>query len=124
MGSVLDLERGGQQLLRVYVTGDTLPFPELEAITERLPGIDVMVAHLGGTRIAGVVVTMDGRMGADLVEMINPGITVPVHYDDYGVFRSPLTHFLHEMNRRGLDDGVRVLPRGSTRPLPARQADP
>jgi L-ascorbate metabolism protein UlaG (beta-lactamase superfamily) len=120
MGSVLDLERGGRRALRVYVTGDTVPFADLASIPQRLPGIDVMVAHLGGTSIGGVVVTMDDRMGADLVETIDPGTTVPVHYDDYGVFRSPLTHFLDEMRRRGLDDGVRVVPRGRTCPLPAR----
>ena len=124
MGSVLDLVRDGHRVLRVYVTGDTVPFDDLATVPGRLPGIDVMVAHLGGTSIGGVVVTMDDRMGADLVETIAPGTTVPVHYDDYPVFRSPLTHFLDEMRRRGLRDGVQVVPRGQTRPLPARVSRP
>ncbi|MDF3050565.1 MAG: putative Zn-dependent hydrolase of beta-lactamase fold [Pseudonocardia sp.] len=49
-----------------------------------------MVTHLGGTKVLGVLVTMDGRQGTDLIEMIRPGSVVPVHYDDYTVFRSPL----------------------------------
>jgi L-ascorbate metabolism protein UlaG (beta-lactamase superfamily) len=114
MGSVLDLERHGQRVLRVYVTGDTLCTPGLRAIRERFPDIDVMVTHLGGTRVLGVLVTMDGRQGTDLVELIDPGAVVPVHYDDYGVFRSPLEDFVHEMRRRGHADRLRSVRRGGT----------
>jgi hypothetical protein len=37
-----------------------------------------------------------------------------VHYDDYGVFRSPLSAFLDEVARRGWDDRVDVVHRGDT----------
>ncbi|TQM03157.1 MBL fold metallo-hydrolase [Pseudonocardia kunmingensis] len=114
MGGVLDLERGGQRVLRAYVTGDTLDVPELRAIRERFPGIDVMITHLGGTRVLGVLVTMDGRQGADLVEMIGPAVVVPVHHDDYAVFRSPLEDFVAELRRRGQDERLRPVARGDT----------
>jgi L-ascorbate metabolism protein UlaG (beta-lactamase superfamily) len=114
MGSVVELERGGRTVLRVYLTGDTLCGRYLRPIRERFPDIDVMVAHLGGTRIAGLLVTMDAQQGADLVELIRPGVTVPVHYDDYDVFRSPLSHFQFEMRARGMDAGLRVVMRGET----------
>ncbi len=117
MGSVLDLERGGRRVLRVYITGDTLDVPELDAVRERFGDIDVMVAHLGGTRILGVLVTMDGARGTRLVERMRPGTVVPVHYDDYGVFRSPLSHFVDEMRQRGLADRLRMVHRGQTVPL-------
>ncbi|WP_214367587.1 MBL fold metallo-hydrolase [Pseudonocardia sp. H11422] len=117
MGSVLDLERGGRRALRVYVTGDTLCVPELKAVRDRFGDIDVMIAHLGGTKLLGVLVTMDGRQGVDLVRLIRPASTVPVHYDDYGVFRSPLSHFTDEMHRHGLDDRLRLVHRGQTVPL-------
>ena len=119
MGSVLDLERGGDRLLRAYVTGDTLRVPELRAVRERFPGIDVMITHLGGTKVLGVLVTMDGRQGADLVEMIEPATVVPVHYDDYGVFTSPLEDFVAEMRRRGHDGRLRTVVRGETVALAA-----
>jgi L-ascorbate metabolism protein UlaG (beta-lactamase superfamily) len=114
MGSVLDLERGGERVLRAYVTGDTLRVAELRRIRERFPDIDVMITHLGGTRVLGVLVTMDGRQGADLVEMIGPAAVVPIHHDDYPVFRSPLEDFVAELRRRGQDGRLRPVARGDT----------
>jgi len=118
MGSILELERGGRTQLRIYQTGDTLCGAYLRPIHERYPDIDAMVIHLGGTRIAGVLVTLDAEQGADVVELIRPALTVPVHYDDYGVFRSPLSHFQHTMRARGLDGSLRVVLRGETMALP------
>jgi L-ascorbate metabolism protein UlaG (beta-lactamase superfamily) len=114
IGTILDLETPDGRALRVYVTGDTLNVPRLREVTERFPGIDVMVAHLGGTRVLGVLVTMDGRQGTDLVERVRPRTVVPVHYDDYGVFRSPLSDFVDEMTRRGHAALLRTVGRGDT----------
>ncbi len=66
-----------------------------------------------------MTVTMDGRQGADLLEIVGPRTTVPVHYDDYGVFRSPLSDFVAEAERRGLT-GVQVVERGGSMSLPPR----
>lgn len=120
MGSVLDVERGGERVLRAYVTGDTLRVPELRQVRERFPDVDVMITHLGGTRVLGVLVTMDGRQGSDLVDLIEPRAVVPVHYDDYPVFRSPLEDFVAEMRRRGHDGRLRVVARGDTVGLTAQ----
>jgi L-ascorbate metabolism protein UlaG (beta-lactamase superfamily) len=114
MGSVLDLERDGERVLRVYITGDTLNIPELRGVRERFPDIDVMVAHLGGTRALGILISMDDRQGADLAQLIGPGTVVPVHYDDYGVFHSPLSAFVAEMRRRGEGDRLRTVVHGET----------
>lgn len=124
MGSVLELERDGRTVLRTYLTGDTLHGPYLRPIAERFPDLDVAVMHLGGTRVVGVLVTMDARQGADLVELLRPASTVPVHYDDYGVFRSPLSHFQHEMRDRGLDGGLQVVLRGESVPLTTQRREP
>jgi L-ascorbate metabolism protein UlaG (beta-lactamase superfamily) len=117
MGSVVELERTGRRVLRLYITGDTLFGRFLLPIADRFPDLDAAVVHLGGTRIAGVLVTLDARQGTDVVELMRPASTLPVHYDDYTVFRSPLSHFQHEMRARGLDDGLRVVLRGDTVPL-------
>ena len=118
IGTVLDLEArdgdGWRRDLRVYITGDTLNVPRLRGITERFPDVDVMVAHLGGTRVGGVLVTMDDRQGTDLVERIRPRTVVPVHHDDYGVFTSPLSNFVGEMHRRGHAARLRTVDRGAT----------
>ena len=93
--------------------------PELRAVRKRFPAIDVMINHLGRTKVLGVLVTMDARQGADLVEMIEPATVVPVHYDDYGVFTSPLEDFVAEMRRRGHDIRLRTVVRGETVALAA-----
>ena len=64
---------------------------DLREVPRRHPSLDVGIWHLGGTRVLGLTVTMDGRQGADLLELVRPARTVPVHHDDYGVFRSPLS---------------------------------
>lgn len=118
IGTVLDLEErdgdGWRRALRVYVTGDTLNVRRLGEVTERFPDVDVMVTHLGGTKVLGVLVTMDGRQGTDLVERVRPRSVVPIHYDDYGVFRSPLSEFVDEMGRRGHAARLRTVGRGAT----------
>lgn len=98
----------------MYVTGDTLFRRELRAVSERFPRLDAMVIHLGGTRALGVLVTMDDRQGADLVELIAPPVTVPIHHDDYTVFRSSLSDFLGEARRRQLPATIRTVSRGET----------
>jgi hypothetical protein len=40
-----------------------------------------------------------------------------VHYDDYGVFRSPLGDFRAAVERRGLADRVTYVDRGDTVPF-------
>ncbi|MDQ4011222.1 MAG: MBL fold metallo-hydrolase [Actinomycetota bacterium] len=112
MGSVIELEQAGTVTLRLYVTGDTLYRQHLGEIRRRFPDIDAMVVHLGGTRIMGVMLTMDGRQGADLVRLIEPRMTVPVHTDDYTVFRSPLSDFFAEMTQREVPTEIRTVARG------------
>lgn len=114
MGSVLELRDADEELVhRTYVTGDTLRRSWLRRVVERCGPLDAMVVHLGGTRLLGVTVTMDSRQGADLVEMLRPAVTVPVHHSDYGVFRSDLADFLEECRRRGLDAGLRPVEAGA-----------
>jgi L-ascorbate metabolism protein UlaG (beta-lactamase superfamily) len=120
MGSMLEFASGGQTR-RLYISGDTLLVEELNEIPVRFEAIDVGVLHLGGTRLPagrhlpfGLTVTMDGRQGADAVEALNLPRMIPVHFDDYGVFASPLSDFVDEMKRRGLADRIIELERGAS----------
>ena len=112
MGSVLELAEGGGRPFRVYVSGDTLFRPWLSTVSERTGKIDAAVVHLGGTRVLGLLVTMDDRQGADLLELLEPTVAVPIHHDDYTVFRSPLSDFLETCRRRQLRTQVRPVSRG------------
>ncbi|WP_420121505.1 MBL fold metallo-hydrolase [Nakamurella sp.] len=119
MGSMLEFsDLGGPVDLRVYLSGDTLLVEELREIPRRFPRIDTGVLHLGGTRLpGGLMVTMDGRQGADAMQLIDADRTIPIHYDDYPVFASPLDDFRAEVLRRGWGDRVRFVERGQTVPL-------
>ncbi|MFC5137565.1 MBL fold metallo-hydrolase [Actinomycetospora rhizophila] len=116
MGSLLEFaDASGAVLRRIYLSGDTLPFEGISMIREHIGEVDRAVLHLGGTTLpGGLVVTMDGQMGADVLETIAPRRATPVHYDDYSVFRSPLSAFLDEVDRRGWRDRVDVVGRGET----------
>lgn len=117
MGSLLEHRVDGRTVRRVLVSGDTLTGDHLDQIRERHPDIDVAVMHLGGTRVLGRLVTMDGAQGVDFLHRIAPRAAVPVHHDDYGVFRSPLADFLEAAGDAGLADVVHVAERGDTIPL-------
>ncbi|AEV87271.1 metal-dependent hydrolase [Actinoplanes sp. SE50] len=115
MGSLIEWERDGEPLTRIYITGDTLHRPFLSEIRERCGEIDAMLIHLGGTRILGLLVTMDGRQGAALTGLIRPKVALPIHYDDYRVMKSPLSDYL-----RRCRENVHPLRRGETYDLPLR----
>jgi L-ascorbate metabolism protein UlaG (beta-lactamase superfamily) len=114
MGSVLELDEGGGAPFRLYISGDTLYRAWLREVVARTGPLDAAVVHLGGTRVFGVLVTMDGRQGVDLVRLLRPPVTVPVHYDDYTVFRSPLKDFLEQSRSRGVPSEIRTVTRGDT----------
>lgn len=45
-----------------------------------------MLVHLGGTTIPSpalplLMVTMDAKQGLELVRLINPDLTIPIHYE-------------------------------------------
>ena len=114
MGSVIELLHGGEVSWRGYVSGDTLYRPFLGEVLERCGPLDVLIPHLGGTKALGLTVTMDARQGADLVELLKPPVTVPVHFDDYDRFTSPLGDFFAEVGRRELPGELRPVQRGET----------
>lgn len=120
MGSIVDLEENGRRRLRLYITGDTLFQPGLAEIGTRFPDIDAMLIHLGGTRIGGVLLTMNGAQGAKLTDLIRPARTLPIHYDDYGVFKSPLADFERAAVDTGLATEVIPWARGDTVAIPFR----
>ncbi|MET0980753.1 MAG: MBL fold metallo-hydrolase [Telluria sp.] len=116
MGSVLDFGANADTPdYRMYISGDTLVYDDIRGIPQRFPGIDLALLHLGGTRILGVFkVTMDGKDGVQMMQVIKPKKTIPIHYNDYDVFKSPLADFAREVKAAGLDDSVVYLAHGDT----------
>ena len=58
------------------------------------------------------MVTMDAKQGVELVKLVQPNVTIPIHYDDYDVFLSPLDDFKVEVEKAGLQQNVVYLDRG------------
>lgn len=114
MGSILEFSAREGGTRRLYISGDTLVYDDLEEIPNRYPDIDVALLHLGGTRVLGIMVTMDGEQGAELLALVNPRRAIPIHYDDYDVFTSPLSEFEEAVRQRGLQARVQILARGDS----------
>jgi L-ascorbate metabolism protein UlaG (beta-lactamase superfamily) len=115
MGSMLEFQRNdGGLLLRLYISGDTLLFRQLQEIPKRFPDIDLALLHLGGTRVVGALVTMDGKQGMEAVRLLDPQVAIPIHYNDYTVFKSPLEDFQKAAREAGLEDRIRYLSHGET----------
>ncbi|PYH44421.1 MBL fold metallo-hydrolase [Aspergillus saccharolyticus JOP 1030-1] len=106
---------------RIYISGDTLMFDELKDIPRRYEGqtIDLMLVHLGGTTVPSpalgplaMMVTMDAKQGVELMRLIRPQITIPIHFDDYDVMASPLEDFQALVKEAGFEGEVVYLDRG------------
>ncbi|WP_041833886.1 MBL fold metallo-hydrolase [Actinoplanes sp. N902-109] len=119
MGTVLELTVLGRRALRLYITGDTLYGPWLSDIPRRCGEIDAMLIHLGGTRLMGLLLTMDDKQGVEATHMIRPGLTVPIHNDDYRVQKTPMSAYLARAREQGLT-GIKPIARGATLDLPVR----
>jgi L-ascorbate metabolism protein UlaG (beta-lactamase superfamily) len=115
MGSMLDfLGEGDTTRYRLYITGDTLIHDDLNEIPKRFPGVDLALMHLGGTRVLGILVTMDDEQGVEMLQIIRPAKAIPIHFNDYDVFKSPLDDFKKAADAAGWTDKLVYLEHGET----------
>jgi L-ascorbate metabolism protein UlaG (beta-lactamase superfamily) len=115
MGSMLEFQSAtARRALRLYITGDTLVHDDLKEIPRRYPDIDLALFHLGGTQIMGILLTMDAEQGVEAIRIINPHELIPIHYNDYEVFKSPLDDFKKAVEAAGFQDRVKYLSHGET----------
>jgi L-ascorbate metabolism protein UlaG (beta-lactamase superfamily) len=114
MGSMLEFMEADRVLLRLYISGDTLLYDKLEEIKRRYQSIDQALIHLGGTSVLGLLVTMDGTQGVGLLKLLRPKVAIPIHFNDYTVFKSPLSDFQAEVRRAGLETEVHYLDHGDS----------
>ena len=104
---------------RIYISGDTLMVDELKAIPEHLRGqnVDLGLIHVGEMTISSpslslLMATMDARQGVELGKLVHPDLTIPIHFDDYDVFLSPLEEFKGRWRRLGWGIGLFIWIRG------------
>lgn len=98
-------------------------FDDIKEIPRRYPDVDVALFHLGGTTVLGIVVTMDAKEGLEMFRIINPRKVIPIHYNDYDVFKSTIEDFRTEVKNAGLEDKVQYIRHGETYnfQIPARK---
>jgi len=117
MGSLIELlGENGEVEFTIYISGDTLYYDELKDIHTKYPHIDLALLHLGGTTIPiiNVMVTMDAEQGIKLLHVVNPDKTIPIHFDDYDAFLSPLEDFKKLVEKEGWSDRVVYLERSES----------
>lgn len=115
MGSLLQFQTSQSNVaLQMYISGDTLIHDQLREIPRVYPDTDLALLHLGGTRVLGITVTMDARQGLEALKIIRPKLAIPIHYNDYTVFKSPLKDFQQAVREAGLEEKVHYLNHGET----------
>jgi L-ascorbate metabolism protein UlaG (beta-lactamase superfamily) len=113
MGSMIEWgTNSGKPSFRMYISGDTLVAGHLQEIPKRFPDINLGLFHLGGTRILGILVTMDAKQGIEAIRIVHPREAIPIHYNDYRVFKSPLEDFIKEVKQAGLETEIHYLAHG------------
>lgn len=79
----------GQEHGQLWMTGDTVLYPGLREVSERLD-IGSVLLHLGAVKFrylsAGLRYTMDAREAVELLDLIKPTNIVPVHYEGWSHF--------------------------------------
>ncbi len=116
MGSLVEfLDEDGRSFYKLYISGDTIVFDELKEIPARHPDIDLALMHLGGAKVLRLMtVTMDAEQGVEALRIIRPQAAIPIHYNDYSVFKSPLSDFKEAVSRSGLPVRIVYLSHGDT----------
>jgi L-ascorbate metabolism protein UlaG (beta-lactamase superfamily) len=113
-GHLLDFGRNGQQLYRLYITGDTMLHDRLYDIPRFYPDIDLGLIHTGGTTMLITVITMTGEQGVRAVEITRPRTAIPIHYNDFSVFMSGLDDFKKAAEASPADTEFHYLAHGET----------
>ena len=62
----------------------------------------------------GVMVTMDGKQGVEALKIVAPRTSIPIHFNDYPVFPSPLEDFKKAVKAANLTNRVHYLNAGET----------
>jgi L-ascorbate metabolism protein UlaG (beta-lactamase superfamily) len=57
---------------------------------------------------------MDAEQGVELLQIVKPKRAIPIHYNDYDVFKSSLSEFQRAVESAGLANQVHYLSHGET----------
>ena len=49
---------------------------------------------------------MNARQGIQALRIVKPDLAIPIHYNDYDIFKEPLSEFVRAEHRAGVQDKV------------------
>ncbi len=68
-----------------------------------------------------MLLTMDDKQGVQVLKIVKPRMAIPIHYNDYTVFKSPLRDFAKAVKEAGLEKKVKYLKHGDTHTFGSRK---
>lgn len=106
----------GRERADLWMTGDTVLYPELRAAAGKLD-VDVALIHLGGVRFpmtGPVKFTMTADGAVDLISALGPRVAVPVHYEGWSHFVEPAARARDVLAASPVSDRIHWLTTGVT----------
>ncbi len=98
----------------LWMTGDTVVYPELLTAAQRLD-VDVALVHLGGVRFpltGPVQFTMTAAGAVDVIAALRPRVAVPVHCEGWSHFHEQEAQARRVLDASAVKDTVRWVKRG------------
>ena len=107
----------GQTQGALWVTGDTVLYPALRDVPNRMD-IGSMVLHLGAVRFAYLSgplrYSMNAREAGELLEIVEPAAVVPVHYEGWSHFKQGRDEAEPELASTRLADRIHWIDPGES----------
>jgi L-ascorbate metabolism protein UlaG (beta-lactamase superfamily) len=98
VGDVIGFSIGG-----LWITGDTVLYDGVRQAAAKLD-VDAVLLHLGGVKfpVTGPLrYTMNAREGVELVRLLKPRVTIPIHYEGWKHFREGRSAIEREFGAAG-----------------------
>ena len=116
------LQWDGQQHGALWISGDTVLYEGVRQVADRVR-IGTVLLHLGGVQfgVTGAIrYTMTAADGVELLGLLRPSTTVPIHYEGWSHFRQQRSVIEHEFAAAPavVRDGVRWAPIGQPIDVP------
>ena len=105
--------------LTIYVSGDTVYYPELDEIGRRF-AIDVAFLHVGDAQVAAlgeVSLTMNGDQAVQLARALGEPAVIPIHYGSWAHFTEEIDQVVAAFGQAGLADRLHLLTPAHRQPL-------
>lgn len=118
---VIGFVLSGQDLPRIYVSGDNASIGTVTEIARRIPAIDAAILHAGAARVQGKfrdrALSLDSIRAAAAAAILGPVVVIPAHYDGWAHFSEGRADLARAFDDAGLTAQLRLSDHGTWIPL-------